>query len=190
MLFETRPDWKLEPWPGTSSSPTSSAAFVPWKKGPSTCRQLSSVTGTYSPLSLMRRRSGGGRDGLAGHAGELPELLGRVDAVAGDGPAVRVAGQLLDDDAAARTGRADGADVAQETAQPLRVARPGERHRRVLQAVHVQRPDRSVAVRDLERRAHHADGVDEVGPSARQPVGHHAAVREADDGDPCSTPGL
>src|SRR3954469_11648776 len=135
MLFEIRPDWKLEPRPGTSSSPTPRAAFVPWKKGPSTYRQLSNVTGTYSLLSLMRRGSGGGRDGLAGHAGELPELLGRVDAVAGDGPAVRVAGQLLDDDVTARTRGPDRAHVAQEAPQPLRVARARERHRCVLQPV-------------------------------------------------------
>ena len=34
-------------WPGPMRSPISRAVFVPWKKGPTMCPQLSKVTGTW-----------------------------------------------------------------------------------------------------------------------------------------------
>src|SRR4051812_10212978 len=57
MLFDTRPSWKLEERPGTSSSPGSSAAFVPWKKGPGTRSQFPYVTGRWVPASSLTARS-------------------------------------------------------------------------------------------------------------------------------------
>src|SRR4051794_7991476 len=51
MWFETRPAWKLDEYPATSSTPGSRAAFVPWKNGPTTCPWLSKVTGTWASAS-------------------------------------------------------------------------------------------------------------------------------------------
>src|SRR4051794_13438882 len=90
MLFDTRPSWKFEPKPGTSSSPGSSADFVPWKNGPSTWSQCAYVTGMCVSLSsitgVSRMQCGSEGRRIAVHArrvGGSGLVVGR-----GDGPVV------------------------------------------------------------------------------------------------------
>src|SRR4051794_30487447 len=92
MLFDTRPSWKFEPKPGTSSSPGSSADFVPWKNGPSMWSQCAYVTGMCVSLSsitgvsrmqcgsegrwiALRARRGGGSGRVVG-GGDGPVVVG------------------------------------------------------------------------------------------------------------------
>src|SRR6478736_1874188 len=65
MFRETRPSWKLEPWPATSSSPTSSAALVPWKKGP-VSSMASSCPSSHSRLAPSPYARGMSEQTMAG----------------------------------------------------------------------------------------------------------------------------